>query len=69
MNNSGQNITPLAIAILNWNGQSWLEKFLPTVIQHSPNTEMYAGSYTHLDVYKRQTVGSCGVISLHISVF
>lgn len=41
MNNSGQNITPLAIAILNWNGQSWLEKFLPTVIQHSPNTDVY----------------------------
>ncbi len=25
----------LAVVILNWNGQNWLEKFLPTVIEHS----------------------------------
>jgi GT2 family glycosyltransferase len=25
----------LAVVILNWNGQKWLEKFLPTVIEHS----------------------------------
>lgn len=31
----------LAIVILNWNGKSWLEKFLPNVISHSPNTEIY----------------------------
>ncbi|MDO5615474.1 MAG: glycosyltransferase family 2 protein [Cruoricaptor ignavus] len=31
----------LAIAILNWNGKHWLEKFLPAVIQHSRNAEIY----------------------------
>ncbi|MEC5393876.1 glycosyltransferase family 2 protein [Bergeyella sp. RCAD1439] len=31
----------LAIAILNWNGKHWLEKFLPTVIRHSDNAEVY----------------------------
>lgn len=28
----------LAIAILNWNGKDWLEKFLPTVILHSQDS-------------------------------
>ncbi len=31
----------LAIAILNWNGKHWLEKFLPGVIQHSQDAEIY----------------------------
>lgn len=31
----------LAIAILNWNGKHWLEKFLPSVIRHSDNAEIY----------------------------
>lgn len=31
----------VAIAILNWNGRSWLEKFLPTVILHSPEADIY----------------------------
>lgn len=32
----------VAIAILNWNGKSFLEKFLPDVIQHSPDyAEVY----------------------------
>ena len=31
----------LAIAILNWNGKSWLEKFLPTVIKNSPDADIY----------------------------
>jgi GT2 family glycosyltransferase len=31
----------LAIVILNWNGKSWLEKFLPSVISHSQNAEVY----------------------------
>lgn len=30
-----------AIVILNWNGKSWLKKFLPTVIQHSENANIY----------------------------
>ncbi len=31
----------VAIAILNWNGKNWLEKFLPNVIAHSQNTDIY----------------------------
>ena len=31
----------LAIVILNWNGKSWLEKFLPNVIRHSENATVY----------------------------
>lgn len=30
----------VAIAILNWNGKNWLEKFLPSVIQHSQEAEI-----------------------------
>ncbi|MEG2509406.1 MAG: glycosyltransferase family 2 protein, partial [Chryseobacterium sp.] len=31
----------LAIVILNWNGKSWLEKFLPSVVKFSENTDIY----------------------------
>ena len=31
----------LAVAILNWNGKSWLEKFLPGVIQFSTDADIY----------------------------
>lgn len=31
----------LAIVILNWNGTSWLEKFLPSVVQFSKNSDIY----------------------------
>lgn len=31
----------LAIVILNWNGKNWLEKFLPSVIKYSQNSEVY----------------------------
>lgn len=31
----------VVIAILNWNGKNWLEKFLPNVISHSQNTDIY----------------------------
>ena len=31
----------LAIIILNWNGKSWLEKFLPTVLKYSQNAEIF----------------------------
>ncbi|TXF79068.1 glycosyltransferase family 2 protein [Chryseobacterium sp.] len=30
-----------AIVILNWNGKNWLEKFLPSVTQHSEQAEVY----------------------------
>lgn len=31
----------LAVAILNWNGRNWLEKFLPDVVQFSQNADIY----------------------------
>lgn len=31
----------IAVAILNWNGKHWLEKFLPGVVAHSGNAEIY----------------------------
>ncbi len=31
----------LAVAILNWNGKSWLEKFLPDVIRFSRDADIY----------------------------
>lgn len=31
----------IAIAILNWNGKSWLEKFLPNVLENSQSAEVY----------------------------
>lgn len=31
----------VAIAILNWNGKNWLEKFLPNVIENSANAEIF----------------------------
>ena len=31
----------VAIAILNWNGLKLLKQFLPTVVEHSANAEIY----------------------------
>lgn len=31
----------VAVVILNWNGKSFLEKFLPTVIKNSPSAKIY----------------------------
>ncbi|WBV62069.1 glycosyltransferase family 2 protein [Chryseobacterium camelliae] len=31
----------LAVAILNWNGKNWLEKFLPHVVQFSKDADVY----------------------------
>ncbi|UMQ44233.1 glycosyltransferase family 2 protein [Chryseobacterium sp. Y16C] len=31
----------LAVAILNWNGKNWLEKFLPSVVRFSDGADIY----------------------------
>ena len=31
----------LAIAILNWNGKPLLQKFLPSVVEHSSEADIY----------------------------
>ena len=39
----------IAIVILNFNGKSYLEKFLPSVIKHSPNSEIYVADNNSTD--------------------
>ncbi len=43
-----QNPT-VAIVILNWNGKSWLEKFLPSVTKHSLNSNIYVADNASTD--------------------
>ena len=31
----------VAVAILNWNGKYWLEKFLPNILQYSAQAQIY----------------------------
>ncbi len=39
----------LAVVILNWNGKSLLEKFLPSVIKHSSNAQIYVADNASTD--------------------
>ena len=34
-------MSQLAIVILNWNGQNWLQKFLPDVVKYSPGADIF----------------------------
>src|SRR5690606_40569283 len=34
-------VSQLAIVILNWNGQNWLQKFLPDVVKYSPGADIF----------------------------
>ncbi|AYA36666.1 glycosyltransferase family 2 protein [Hymenobacter oligotrophus] len=36
----GYNASDVAVVILNWNGQRWLEQFLPSVLAHSDNARV-----------------------------
>jgi len=36
-----ENSKKLAVAILNWNGKNWLEKFLPSVIELSGSADIF----------------------------
>lgn len=40
-NKRNDNEMKVAIAILNWNGKKWLEKFLPTVVLNSDEADIY----------------------------
>lgn len=60
-----------AIVILNWNGQKLLEQFLPSVVAHSNDAEIYiadnastddslayvASNYPHVKIIRNQTNG------------
>ncbi len=39
----------IAIVILNWNGKSLLERFLPSVVAHSPNADIYIADNASTD--------------------
>ena len=39
----------IAVVILNWNGQKWLEKFLPTVIEKSSMAHIYIADNASTD--------------------
>lgn len=39
----------IAVVILNWNGEVLLERFLPSVIQYSPNAEVYVADNASTD--------------------
>ena len=39
----------IAVVILNWNGQQWLEKFLPTVIEKSSMANIYIADNASTD--------------------
>ncbi len=38
MNN---NVAHTAVALLNWNGKKWLEKFLPVLVDKTPDAKIY----------------------------
>src|SRR5690554_4022234 len=42
----------VAVVILNWNGVALLEKFLPTVIKHSPDAHIYVADNDSTDTSK-----------------
>lgn len=42
----------VAVVILNWNGVALLQKFLPTVIKHSPNAHIYVADNNSIDASK-----------------
>ena len=39
----------IAVVILNWNGVKLLEKFLPSIIQHSPEATVYVADNASTD--------------------
>ena len=39
----------IAVVILNWNGQKLLEKFLPSILQYSPEATIYVADNASTD--------------------
>lgn len=39
----------VAVVILNWNGKSWLERFLPTVLEHSTGADVIVADNASTD--------------------
>ena len=51
----------VAVVILNWNGKSWLEKFLPNTISKSQSADIYvvdnASSDDSVDFFRQTEFG------------
>lgn len=57
----------VAVAILNWNGKSWLEKFLSNVVENSPEATIYVIDNASTDgsiTYIQENFPSIGLIQL-----
>ena len=39
----------IAVVVLNWNGKSWLEKFLPTLVNHSKEATVFVADNASTD--------------------
>ena len=39
----------IAVVILNWNGKTWLEKFLPTLVKHSKDASVFIADNASTD--------------------
>ena len=39
----------IGVVVLNWNGKSWLEKFLPTVVKHSKEATVFVADTASAD--------------------
>lgn len=44
-----EQVSDIAIVILNWNGRNWLEQFLPSVIKHSQGAAIYVADNASTD--------------------
>ena len=42
-----------SVVILNWNGVSWLEKFLPSVVKNTPNAKIIVADNGSTDDSKK----------------
>lgn len=63
------NVKKVAVVILNWNGKSWLEKFLPSVIKYTSNSEYEIivadnGSTDDSVVFLKENYSSVSLIEL-----
>ncbi len=57
----------VAVAILNWNGKSWLEKFLSNVVENSPEAKIYVIDNASTDdsiVYLQEKFPTVSLIQL-----
>ncbi len=61
----------IAIALLNWNGKKWLEKFLPDLLAHSRDAKIYVIDNASEDdsvVFLQKNYPQIKIISLPVNV-